>query len=337
MAVTMTLGGLNLGSNFPLYSQTYEYIRPSDQGPAFKRVRITLSGFIEGDNFAEIMALYATLRNAVGLNDIASFTLIDGTTTIHNGQQVWVGGYGEPEDSEYGKNGVGDYSIELYYFEDQNDNLGINCSYGGYTFEKTPSWGRQFQPNREHYRNFQQGSTATVTLSGFLIAANHSALMAKIVALQDAFKEDRILTYGSFVQTVRTNGCTIQEDVIRNFAYYQCSLIYDTDDLVSKKRTIKISRIHQNPVITDQPFCDRRIIELMNQSGQTIQYTISMESSVSLQRTRELLAVEATNTIEPGGIEMQGGDETWSPDSYAVTLSVIKFHNTPVISNLAGT
>lgn len=337
MALTMTLGGVDLGTNFPLYGQAFSYSRVDDQGPAFKRCTITLGGFVEGNNFMEVMSLYMALRDVIGVEDLVNLTVMDGAEVIHENQPVYVASYNEPEDREHGKTGVGDYSIELYYFVDNTDNLQISCTYGGYAFEKTPKWGRNIRPNREHYREGMKGSTATIGLSGFLFAEDHGQLMAKIEALQTAFQEDRVLVYGTFEQAVRVVECRIEDTVVRQYAFFQISLIYDIGTYLFLKRSVRIDRIHQNPVITEEPFCDRRLIELMGRSGQSITYNFIVESGLSLAHARNQLTVEATNTIEPGGIEMPGGTETWEPDKFQVNLTVTKFYANPPIPNLSGT
>jgi len=334
MAITMTLGGVSLGESFPVFGRTFEYIRPDPQGPAIKRVKMTISGFLEGNSSAGIRALYTTLINSFALNDLVAFTYIHDATTICSNIDCYVGGFNEPEDLEFAKAGVGDYAIELYYFEDQIDNLGILCTYGAYTFDKTPKWGRVVTPIREHPRAPKRGSFATIGLSGMLVAPNHNDLMGEIVALQTAFQSDGLLTYGTFVQAVRVVDCRVEDVVVRNYAFYQISLAYDIGSIILLNRRIEISRVHQNPVITEEPFCDRRLIELMNPSGQTISYNFNIESSISVADARATLAVELANTLEPGGVEMPGGREVWNLDTFNVAFSCTKFYNTPPIPNL---
>jgi len=330
----MTLGGLNLADNFPVIGQTFEYIRPDVQGPAIKKINITLSGFYEGNSAAGIQATFVTLRNTVGLADLTTLTYIHDSVTLHSNRQVYVSSYNEPEDLEFARNGVGDYSIELYYFENQDDNLPITCTYGTYTFEKTPKWGRRITPIRESHRAPLKGSLATIGLSGFLRATSHAELMTKINDLQAAFQTDQILTYGSFVQAVRAVDVTIEDTVILHYAFFQINLAYDIGAVLLLNRRIRISRVHQNPVITEEPFCNRRLIELMNSSGQTITYSWNATSSASLAQARTTIQTDAGLTIEAGGIEMPGGEETWNPDTFEASMTVTKFYNTPPIPNL---
>jgi hypothetical protein len=344
----MKLGDNDLGPHFPVFGRAFEYLRTEDQGPSFRRVRITLAGFLEGDYSEEVMALYQILKDRVGIND-TTFTYIDTSVTasgvtIYDALPVWIGSYNEPIDGEFGKNASGDYSIELYHFEEQDDNLGITVKYGSYTFDCPPSWSRRIRPNRDTPRGPLRGSTASITLSGFLVAETHPELRTKMNALEAAFKVDNTLHYGNFSQACRVVDCSIPRHIPVNFCFFDIELSYDLDQIVTLRRRATISRIHDHPVITEEPFCSRRLVELMNRSGQTISYQLYIEVSppvstppTGLALARQLLAVEAANWIEPGGIEMPGGTEEWDEDRISVALNVTKFYRTAVIGNLPGT
>lgn len=341
MTVAMTLGGVDLGPNFPIYSRAFEYIRPDDQGPSIRKVNISIAGFLEADNHGEIMALYETIKNIVDTND-TTFTYTADGTTIYNNKAVVIDGYTEPEDAEYAKLVLGDYGIQFHYYENNTDTIPISCTYTpssgpAYTFEKVPKWSRSIKPERESYRSPLRGSVVTIALSGMLYADTHTSLMTKIEALQTAFSKDGTLTYGLFTNTImRVNHCDIQPVVPMNFAYFDIELAYDIGTNTTLKRSMRINRIHHNPVVTEEPGCGRRVVELMNRSSQEINYSISIQAN-SLTECRELLSTEAAFMIEPGGIEMPGGTENWDLDNFRVELSVTKLYTTPIIGNLPGT
>jgi len=336
MATTMTIGGVSLGANFPLVSRSFSTVRNDDQGASFKKVTINLSGFIEGDDHSEVMALYETLRSNVGDND-TTFTYVQDSQTIYSNKKIWINAYEEPEDSEHGKSASGSYSIELYYFEESELNLSILCSYGGYVFSTTPKWSRDFAPTKDSQYSppsiNESATEASITLSGFLFADTHAGLMNKIDLIQVAFTQDRFLSYGVFGAYCITGGCKIQEATMVNYALFEVKLKYYTTQMIRLSRKIRYNRIHNNPIIKDQPYCNTRTIEFMNSSGQTITYSLSVKSTTIL-KAREILSEELNFLIEPGGIEMPGGDEELDYDDCSVSVSVVKFYNIGIVPNL---
>lgn len=345
--VTMQLGGVSIGPLFPLYGKAYEPIRLDDQGASIKKVRVTLSGFIEGDNHGEVMATYQLIKAYAAAGDI-TFTYYTSSdyAMIHDNQRCWVESYNEPVDGEYGKNAVGDYSITLYWFEDSSEGLPLTCTYvsptatpsGTYTFAKTPKWSRSIKPNRSNHRARRYGSTAEINLEGILYAANHSALKTAIDNLTATFSTDGVLTYGGFSNTVRCMPIEISPVTPHCYAMYKMTFFYDIGSIVSLSCKTSISRIHSHPVITELPFCDSRLIEQMNSSGQTIDYSFSITAE-SIATARSLLATEVTSRVlvHPDMIEMPGGKETWDEDEIRVDLNFTKFYPTPVVLNLSGT
>jgi hypothetical protein len=339
----MSLGGVSLGVDFPRFAREFEIIRLDDQGlAAYKKITVTLSGFLNDWNGARVQALYNTLKNAVGYNDTTfTYTATDALNedqviTTYNDQKVWIASYQEPDDAEFGKNATGDYSITFYYFEDATSNTELVCSYGTYTFEKTPKIGRKINPNRGTHRAKLTGSTVEVTLEGVLFASDTASLQAKINAMTVAFSQDANLTYGSYSQPCRVGPVVITPITLINYAPFTITLFYDVGPTIELHRRITISRIHQNPVITEEPFCDRRVIELMNISGQTINYNIKVTSS-DLATCRQQLATEVLLLLFPGGVELEGGSEVWDYDEVSVDVNFTKFYTVPVMDNLDGT
>lgn len=341
MATQMLLGGVSLGPDFPLYSTAYAYTRDGEQGSSFRRVNITLNSFVEGEGCDAVMALYKTLRNKVGMND-TTFTYIQDSVTVHDNKKVWIDSYNEPEDNEYGKAASGDYSITLYYFENNNNDLGIPCSFGSYIFEKPPKWSRDFFTNKSTPYSTYTGlaKIGVITLSGHLFGETHSQLMGKIEQFQNAFTgtpqgvNGTLLTYGDFSKFCYVEkGSQINPEVIANFAYYDIKLFYYTGDIIDFSYKVNASRIHLNPVIDEKPFCNTRTIQLMNESGQTVTYTMSCTSK-TLEKAKEIINTELMNAVEPGGVEMPGGDQDYDQDNGRVTVKVTKFYNNPVFANL---
>lgn len=341
MAVTMTLGGVTLGPLFPVYGKAYEYIRHDDQGSSIAKVRATLSGFIEGNNHDQVMATYNLIKANVTKGD-TTFTYKSGSTTIHDGQRCWIESYNEPVDGEFGKNAVGDYSITIYWFENITETSSIACTYtstaGTYTFNKTPKWSRTIKPNRSSHRGIKYGSTAEVTLEGTLYADNHTSLKAAIDAFTTHFMNDGTLAYGGFSNTVRVMPIEIMAVTPHCYAMFKLTFMYDIGEIIDFRVSISPSRIHQSPVITELPFCDSRLIELMNSSGQTIDYSFSIVAE-NIGTARSLLTTEVASRliIHPDMVEMPGGKEQWDYSENRVDLTFTKYYPTPVVPNLAGT
>lgn len=349
MAVTIQLGGVDISADLPLYGQGFQVIRDNDQGEGYIRYGITLAGFLESSEGHEaVRELYDELRTKVDNKNRTTFTYIDGDTEIHNDRLVYVESFTEPTDNEYAKQEIGDYSISLYYFGDAingappaSQTPDIACTYGAYNFEKTPSWGRRFDINRPHYRarlNTDTGKTGVITLTGFLFSSsgNSEDMQAKIELLQNAFNEDRTLVYGAFNQSCRTGGCEVPSVFPLHYAPYKITLYYDVGQYFNLQTRIRYSRIHYNPVITEEPGCDRRQIELMNRSGQPISYSYYVEAP-TISQAQTILAQEALATVIPGGIELPGGEEEQNSDIASISLSFTKFYETPVLLNMANT
>jgi hypothetical protein len=74
----------------------------------------------------------------------------------------------------------------------------------------------------------------------------------------------------------------------------------------------------------------------MNVSAQTITYKLRIKAE-NIATCRSLLAIEAENLIQPGGIEMPGGSEEWDEDDPTVDINIIKWYSEAVIANLPGT
>lgn len=336
----MTLGGIALGANSPLYSQGFTVVRDGEQGASFKRINIMLNGFLEGEGTDEVMALYKSLRDKANPNN-TTFTYIQDSVILHDNRKVYVQTYSEPEDNEFGKVASGDYSIELYYFEDSSHDLGIPVTYGDYTFEKPPKFGRDFFQNKpnptSNYSNLSK--VGVITLQGHLFGETHSILMAKMNALQLAFidapgSSGKLFRYGDFAAYCYVHqGSSITPEVIKNFCYFDIKLYYYTNDVIEFSYTEESTRIHRTPVIKEKPFCNTRSIQEMNLSGQYITYSM-MCASTTTEKAKEILNTELWYAVMPGGIEMPGGRQVVDKDNNKVSVTVTKFYNIPIIANL---
>jgi hypothetical protein len=335
-STSILVGGLSVGNNFPLYSSAFEFVRFDDQGPAYRKIKVTLSGFCDGADSGIVASLFQALRSQVGKSD-TTLTIIDNGTTVLSNEKVWVSAYNEPEDGEHARNRVGDYSIELYYFSDAVEtSKAIVCSAGSYTFPKTPKWGRQLRENRESTFGRKISSTFIVTLSGFIYADTHDSLMGQVETMQAAMRGDSngniTVNYGAWSQECKFVDCVVDPTVLNHVAQYTVTFEYYDGSIIKFSREVDIPRIHYNPVISEEPFCDRRLVELMNLSSQTITYTFMLQAR-TIAAARSLLAVEVFNTVEPGGLEMPGGVEKWNMETATVNLTIVKFYNVPIIAN----
>ena len=335
-STVIQLGGLTVSENFPVYGSSFEFMRMDDQGPAYRKITVTLSGFMYGTDSGAVASLFNTLRALVGKSD-TTLTITDNGTAVYANQKVWVASYNEPEDKEYARNRIGDYSITLYYFSDAIEaDKAIPCSFNGYTFPKTPKWGRNLKENRDSPTSVKRGATIGIQLSGYIFGDTHATVMAAALAMQDAMRGDAdgkgTLVYGDFSQLVYFVDCDLDPTVVNNVIQYTIKFEYYSSSIIKLSRKVSIPRVHYNPVITEEPFCDRRLVELMNLSSQTITYTFAMQST-TIAGCRALLATEVYNTVEPGGLEMPGGVEEWDLENNSVNLSIVKFYNAPIIAN----
>ncbi len=334
MATTMTLGGVSLGNYFPTFGRSFGRNGDGDQGGGFFRVTITLEGHVEADGGTdEVMALFQTMK-ATGVQNDTTFSYVQDSVTVYSNQHVWIESYNEPVD-EFGKVASGYYSIQFYYFEKKDNLLGIGASYGSYVFTDPPKWGRDFYKNRQEpftpYSNL--ATISVVKLSGHLFDDTHAGLMAKIEALQTAFLLPALLTYGVWAKTCYPHSnCQIVEDVMRNYAYWSVTLYCYEGEAIEFSFKQGFSRIHYNPIITEKPFCDDREIELLGRSGQTVTYQMTVKA-VTIQKARDILNEQLWYAVEPGGTEMQGGNEDWDYDTCSVSCRVVKFHKIPILEN----
>lgn len=350
MTVAMSFASVNglyefNAEEMPLFGRRLDYQRQQEQGYGNRRVSCNLAGFFDRRNHKDMMTAYQALLHVIKANDCEFVYRIDTADIIR--KRVYMANYTEPSDW---KEFQGDYSIEFYYFEQPNfsvADLGIAASYtsptGNYVFKQTPLWSAGSRSTRSSWRSSmftpsgQPISTeATITLTGQLTADDYPGLKAEVDLLSAAFQSDGTLNYGSWTNIVRVESLEIPAVFPREFCFYTIVLKYDLADIYEFEATATFSRIHKFPKIKEYPFCNFRSVRQFNDSGQTVNYFISV-TGANVAAARTLLANEAFNLVAGGGIEMEGGNEVWDYVKNKVSLSISKFHEQPVVPNLPGT
>lgn len=340
MSITSTVGTFTFSetppNDMPKFGREVEYIRLDPQGPSLRRVLITLTGQWLTDDLEETMLQYASLCAILKHNDI-TFTFSDANVTHYSAKRMQVERYTEPEEWKFYD---GNFTLQFYYFEGQTSSIPIVVKYGNYTFEDPPTWSRKIASNRKNsFRKTSPagqviGSVATIQVRGHLFATSHSPLKTKIDLLDAALELDQqTFQYGDFTNTVGVFDKSITETVPEVYAYFAIDFQYVIGDIVNLSVRKRFSRLHRNPVIKEKPLCNSRIIKQMNLSGQYIDYGISIQGP-TISQCRAMLVTEVTNAVYAGGIEVDGGSEEWDEDNISVNLSIKKFHNAYVASNI---
>lgn len=331
--------------DLPLVTRRVTNNRKTDQGHSRRVVSINLDGFFTGNKHSDVVDKYQKLKNILDVND-AKITYNDGSNNILYDKTVYIDSLNEPQSW---KQYSGDYSIAMHYHEEIDNNstgLGIIASYvsedGTYTFSPVPLWSRGKKPGRNNWRQSLTtfngktiGGDVNIKLQGILVADEHVNLHKKIVELENKFSKDGTLNYGSFSNAVKVSNVNIGSVFPRDYCEYSIDLNYNSEvdgvHMLSTKRTF--SRTTLQPKIRERPFCGDRIIQLFNTSGQRATYRVRLRSS-TVDQARSLLADELANLVTSGGIEMDGGSEEWDYDSATVSVTIVKYHSTPILSNI---
>lgn len=363
MSLTSTAGTFNFSNyELPLISRGLDYVRVHPSAPTDrKRVDVVLSGFFEGNDHSELMTKYQALKAILSAGQRVTWAYNDGANTIANGP-VTITGYSEPQEW---KQYDGDYQIEFYYFErasmpaygSLSDELKASFSNtaGTITLNPFPSWSRQVKPRKESTQGprltpsgEEVGSEVTITLKGSLVDASlstdgpSSGNPSSIYTLQQSFIDiltnassgkTGTLTYGYFTEEVYIEDVSFAEGINIDSFDYTIVAKYFTADIIRMSTKVRYGRIHSNPQITERPFCGDRRIRFGNQSGQDVTYSLSLEAE-SVSVAQDLLATEVAALVVPGGIEMPGGSEDWDYDNRSVSVTINKFYNSPILSNM---
>jgi hypothetical protein len=329
---------------YPVWSKELTPERDDPQGPAvLHKVSMNIKGFFvsETGSHKEIIDRYLALETFLSHGNLLLNHSV-GATVLASDKIVYTSGIQKPEDWD---TWTGEYSFNIYYFQEATDHftsngLGVTATYvtnsGTYTFEKAPQWGRKIKLNRGSHRAENVGSTAFITLRGKIYANDHASLMTKINELESAFIKDGVLNYGSISVNARAVDIDIAPAFIRNYASYTISLAYDLYSETELRVTTRFTRVHNNVLIKEKPLCNERSIQLMNRSGQTVTWNISVKSD-TISNARALLGSECVARITSGGYEIGGGEETWDENEMSVSVSITKFFDTPILENLSGT
>ncbi len=333
----MTIGGFDLGPDYPTIAQVFDNVRPDEQGPGFRRHTLTLSGFIEGCDSSTIFTAYEALKAVLQKNIVEVNITVNGVS-LHDSRKMYVQSFTEPDEwKEY----IGEYTIVLYWFAaitDSNNttNFGV-ATFNGYTFQNMPTFGRSISTSRISYadESNKNRKLVTVSISGFVTVNGISAGTASQEAMENTFWTNGgrgVLAYGSFSQTVQITKLQFSPVTPRNQYYFDAEFEYFSGDIIniSAKRTS--SRIHSNPVIDQRPFCGDTEVQSMGSSGQEVTWDIQVRAR-TIDLARAQLATEIASRVS-GGIEMPGGSQVDDESNGIASASITRFFVFPVIGNL---
>lgn len=330
--------------DMPTIGRRIVYKRPNESGSAFYlTIAMTLTGWFEGDEHAEIVAKYKALCDTLRATDV-KVTYFDGQVTVLDDKIVFIDDIAEPDDW---KQYTGDYSLNFHYFEEiqTGSYLNVSASYsspsGSYMFEHTPLWSSKSENVRSDWGGRSStpggvplGSKINITLDGELAASSHANMIAKIEAMKQAFKSDGTLNYGYWSDSVKVVSPPSFGPTLPYFVCpYQIVVGYTSAGLYEFSSTRTFGRINQMPDIRKRKFCPTDFVRENRPSGQEITYELSARGG-SLQQVRTLLRAEAINLVIPGGIEMEGGTEVWDDMLNKITISIKKYHVAPVLQNI---
>lgn len=349
ITITTSKGTFDFSTyDLPLVSRRINNVRKGNTGQSIRTVELSLSGFFRGAQHSDVVNKYQALSNILSAGD-GRITYNDGAADVLNNQKIYIDNLNEPSDW---KQYSGEYAISMHYFSyvTYTSQMPIAASYssplGSIAFEKTPQW----QSTKKHSRSDPFGLSVTpsgaligldtrTSLSGFLEADNHSDLRTKIDNLESALKADGTLNYGDWSDDVRVIDFSIPSIYPENYVEFTVNFAYKTANVRKFSSRATYERLHSSPIIRHRPYCPSlgpHIQTFPNyQTGQTVDYSIKIWSD-DVSAARTLLANEAANLIQSGGIEMQGGTETRNYDDGSVGINVKKWYSTPILSNLAG-
>lgn len=327
----------------PLIGQRVENHRAGDQGVANRVISFTLSGYFKGNTHHEIVTKYQRLMDFLKCNDVL-LTYNDGSGVVLSNQLMYVDGYSEPSDW---RQFSGDYEIQFHYFDTfspQTNQLGITCSYssnaGSFTFDLPPQCGQSQKPLRQGKSQLYTPSGVrlanerTITLSGRLVGPNHASVAAKANALLGAFQDTGTLTYGSFINSItQVVSVDIPPIFSRNYVDYTIQLIAWTTNLYEFSSTMNASRIHLNPIVKENFYCDTRSVQTFSPSSQTINYNFKATSDTS-DLAMAYLIPEVLNGVIAGGVEMQGGSQNLDRMKNSAEVSINMWYANAVIANV---
>lgn len=366
MSLTSSAGTYNFHDfDLPIISRAVEYVRHrQDMLTDKKRVNVILEGFFTGNTHDEIITKYQNLKAVLDAGDRPTWVYNDGVSEIANGP-VSIRNLNEPGDW---KQYDGSYRINFDYLEraslpafgslDTQFKASFTNSAGTINLHPIPKWQRTITPNKNFTTDWTatpsaaaKGAEVTILLEGTLTDASLNvdgpsagSPETNIYDVQDniiniltnkSSGATGTLNYGFFSEEVYIDDFKFSEGINIDSFDYTITAKYWTEEIIKMSLQISHSRVHQNPEITERPFCGDRRIKFGNTSGQEVSYSLSLRAE-SVSTARSLLATEVAVVVVPGGIELPGGTELWDYDNRGVNLTIKKFYDTPILSNLGG-
>lgn len=330
--------------NMPLIGRSNSISRPSDQGFSNSfTTRVTLEGFIEGNDHKDILMQLQLLKDFFHRNDL-NFTYKIGSYIIYDNISIYLDGFEEPVSwKQYNS----DYSITFHLFEDKCDqyNLGIRCDYVNdqsevHIFDPTPLWEANATPSREDAfmpmdtpYGEKRSTQIKTTLNGSLRANDRLELKNKMERLASVFKRDGVLTYNGWSNSVRVeDGVKFNQSFPRDYVTYTINLLYYDSDIHSLSIERTFSEIHKHTKVNTRLYCRKTEIEEFHDSPQYVNYSVSLKSK---DRTtcRMLLERELSKLIVPGGKRLPGGLETWK-DGNEIEYKSQYIYLDPILPNI---
>lgn len=365
--LTMTLGGFDFAPNFPLVGRQIQSVRGNeDSTGGIRRVQVTLRGFFLGNEHKDLYVKYLALQAAISTGAVdfvytdSGSTANPGVLKIYNGR-VYIDSLSEPEDW---KMYDGEYTIAFHYFEKYTSNdLITNASYTGsagtINFSPCPTWSHNIKPHKASSRQSRLapsgakvGSVGTISLHGKLVNSSlHGAgtsfpavnpdpttLMTEMARWENILHQggsttDGTLNYGAFSKAVIFEEISWGAGIPNESIDYEAKFTYDLEAIIELSVKRSYSRINFQPQIDELRYCNARLIRLGNISGQEVTYTVKLRAD-TISHARSLLATELAVLVTAGGIEMPGGVETWDEDNRSVDVTIKKFHNFGILSNI---
>jgi hypothetical protein len=346
----------------PLISREISIDRQGEVGYGILKCNMTLQSFITGDRHSDIVSKYMDLERLIGMNDL----YMSYVTNIGNGvanehrvvydKRVYIDNISQPQGW---KQHMGEFVVSLHYFINrcdlvnsfgieasfmqfdlENYNETTSTSYLTYKFDPTPLISFSVKKKGSSYRSStktpygeQIKRSREITLNGILKEDSHSKLKDKMDKLEKAFSENGILNYGDWTKKVYVeSGPDFTETLPHSHVNYSIKLICDEEDIHTLTVRRTFSRVHRFLKIDDRLYCGKTEEEEFHESGQYVDYEITLGSD-SRQKTRRLLSRELLSLIYSGGKEVPGGSESWEDDR-TIKVNIKKFHKKAILPNI---
>lgn len=333
--------------NVPSIERSVAFSRPTDQGYSESyRIPLVLKGFIEGNSHSEVMTQYEKIKNCFGRNDLR-MTYKIGNDYIYNNVLVYVDSFVEPSEwKEYN----GDFIVNLHFFEVPclQFDLGIRSYYHNddgilFTFEPPPLWEANTTPSRPDTNDpiitpfgRRRASKFVGSLHGTLHESNQATLKSKMEQLSTVFQRDGELMYNGWTNKVRiTSGLVFNRVFPRDYATWSVGFSYYDSDIEEFEMERSFSNVHRHTKITTRLYCLKTEVEQFHESGQFVDYNLTLKSSTR-QLARTMLYSEINKVVSPNGYLMSGGGENWVSGN-KISWQARYYYETPVLPILTDT